>query len=265
MKVPTIVVCIKDVPDPEGPRSAYEIHCDLKKVVCIGIPPVINPYDENALELAVRLKESQGGKVIALNMSEKAVIPVLKKALSVGADELILVEDMAFRNLTSYSAAQVLAAAIRKIGDYDLIVTGRQAADWDAGQVGLLIAGMLGIPSINLVINAEMEDGMISVEKLKRNGRDRVMAPLPALVTVSSEVGSLRLATLRSIQEAKKKPVRTWRAGDLALDPTTLRTRVIRNLTPPGPQSRKCVFIKGESVDEGVENLVLRLRHDGVI
>ncbi len=107
-------MCIKDVPDPEGPRSSYEIHSDIKKVVPIGIPPVINPYDENALELAVQLKDLWGGKVIALNMSEKAVTPILKKALSVGADELILLEDSAFKDLTSYATAQVLSAAIQK-------------------------------------------------------------------------------------------------------------------------------------------------------
>jgi hypothetical protein len=88
----TIIVCIKTIPDPEGPSSAYELHCEEKKVVPIGIPPVINPYDENALEIAALLKDHWGGKVIAVNMSEKATIPVLKKALSVGADELILLD-----------------------------------------------------------------------------------------------------------------------------------------------------------------------------
>jgi electron transfer flavoprotein beta subunit len=265
MNPPTIIVCIKDVPDPEGPRSSYEIHSDIKKVVPVGIPPVINPYDQNALELAVQLKDRWGGKVIALNMSEKAVIPILKKALSVGVDELILLEDSCFANLTSYATAQVLSAAIRKIESFDLIVTGRQAADWDDGQVGLLIAGILKIPGINLVQKVEMEDGKISVQKLRRNGYEVVSALLPALVTVSSEVGDLRLATLKAIQDARKKPVTIWRAADLELDPALLRTKAIRALTPPPSQARNCVFMEGDSSEEKAENLALRLRGDRVI
>jgi electron transfer flavoprotein beta subunit len=265
VKAPTIIVCIKAVPDPEGPRSAYEIHSDIKKVVPVGIPPVINPFDENALELAIQLKERWGGKVIALNMSEKAVIPILKKALSVGADELILVEDPSFQNLTSHATAQVLSAAIKKTEPFDLIVTGRQAADWDSGQVGLLIAGILNIPGINLVQRAELQDDKVIVEKLKRSGHEVVTAPLPALITVSSEMGALRLATLKAIQDAKRKPVTVWRAADLALDPAFLRTKAIRALTLPPSHSRTCLFIEGKSAVEKAENLALRLRKDRVI
>ena len=265
MKPPTIIVCIKDIPDPEGPRSAYEIRSDEKRVVPIGIPPVINPYDENALELTMRLKDRWGGRVIALNMCEKAVLPVLKKALSVGADELILLEDQAFRNLTSYATAWVLSAAIRKIGDYDLVVTGRQAADWDAGQVGLLLAGILELPGINLVQSAEIEGGTIIAERLTRTGHETVMAPLPALITVSSEVGDLRLATIKAIQDAKKKSVTKWGAADLSLDFALLRSRVIRSLTPPPPPSRHCHFIEGKTSEKKAENLAARLRRDKVI
>jgi electron transfer flavoprotein beta subunit len=265
MNPPTIIVCIKDVPDPQGPRSSYEIHSDIKKVVPVGIPPVINPYDENALELAVQLKDRWGGKVIALNVSEKAVTPILKKALSVGADELIIVEDRALKDLTSYATAQVLSAAIRRIESFDLIVTGRQAADWDSGQVGILIAGMLKIPGINLVKKVEMEHGTITAEKLRRNGHEVVRAALPALVTVSSEAGALRLATLKAIQDARKKPVTVWRATDLDLDPALLSKKSIRAITPPPSQARNCLFMEGRSAREKVENLALRLRQDKVI
>ncbi len=234
-------------------------------MVPIGIPPVINPYDENAIESAVQLKDRWGGKVIALTMPEKAVTPILKKVLSVGADELIILEDPAFKDLTSYATAQVLSAAIRKIESFHLIVTGRQAADWDSGQVGLLIAGILKIPGINLVQKVEMEDGKITVEKLRRNGHEVVAASLPALVTVSSEVGDLRLATLKAIQDARKKPVTVWRAADLNIDPVLLRTKAIWTLTSPPSQARSCLFMDGKSAEEKAENLVIRLRQDRVI
>ena len=95
--------------------------------------PRSNPYDENALEVAARLKDQFGGRIVVINVSEKAIQPVLKKALSVGADELILAEDPAFEGLTSLSVARVLSSVVHKIGQYELILTGRQAADWDSG------------------------------------------------------------------------------------------------------------------------------------
>jgi electron transfer flavoprotein beta subunit len=265
MNEPTFVVCIKAVPDPEGPRSAYEIRSDVKKVVPVGIPPVINPYDENGLELALSLKDQIGGRVIVLNLSEKAVVPVLKKAFSAGADELILLEDPAFANLTSYSIALVLSSAIKRIGHFNLVVTGRQAADWDGGQVGMLISEILKIPGISLAKKARIEDGRLIVDRLKRSGYEMVAAPIPALVTVSSEAGDLRLATLKAIQDAKKKPVTTWKATDLDIQPAALKTRTVRELTPPPAQTRTCLFVEGGSAADKALNLALRLKEDRVI
>lgn len=265
MNPPTIIVCIKCIPDPEGPSSAFEIHSDEKKVVPVGIPPVINPYDENALEVAVALKDHWGGKVIAVNMSEKAITPVLKKALSVGADELILLEDPLFKDLTSVSTAHVLSAAIRKIENYDLILTGRQAADWDFGQTGLLIAEILQIPGINLAQKVVLQDSTITVERLKRQGYEVLVASTPALITVSSEAGDLRLPTLKAIQDSRKKPVTIWRAADLEIEPSLMRTRNITQLRPPSAAKRTCVFIGGDSAQEKGENLALKLHQDRVI
>ena len=265
MKTPMIIVCIKAVPDPEGTRSAFEIHAEEKKVVAVGIPPVINPYDENALEMAVALKDHWGGRVVAINMSEKALTSVLKKALSVGADELILLEDPLFKDLTSISTAQALSSAIKKIGTYDLILTGRQATDWDCGQTGLLLAEMLAIPGINLAQKAVLRDGTITVERLRRQGHEVLVTSTPALLAVTSEAGALRLPTLRAIQDAKKKPVTVWRAKDLGIEPSSLRTRNIVSLTPPADTRRSCAFIDGGSAYEKGENLALMLRKDRVL
>jgi electron transfer flavoprotein beta subunit len=265
MKAPTIIVCIKVVPDPEGTRSAFEIHSAEKKVVAVGIPPVINPYDENALEMAAALKDDWGGRIIAINMSEKAFTPVLKKALSVGADELILLEDLLFKDLTSSSVAQVLSAAIKKIGTYDLVLTGRQATDWDCGQTGLLLAEMLGMPGISLTQKVVLRDGAITLERLRRQGYEVLVTSMPALLTVSSEAGDLRLPTLKAIQDARKKPVTVWRAKDLDIEPSSLKMRNIVSLGPPADTKRKCVFIEGESAYEKGENLALVLRKDRVL
>jgi electron transfer flavoprotein beta subunit len=265
VKTLKIVVCVKDVPDPEGPKSAFDVRQEEKKVVPVGIPPVINPYDENALELSLHLKERWGGTIVALNVSKKAKTSVLKKALSVGADELVLVEDDSFEDLSSRSTAEILGAAINKIGPYDLVLTGRQAVDWESGQTGLFLAEVLGIPALNLVRAAAIDEDGIRVEKLKRFGYEVVQSPLPALLTVSSEAGELRLPTLKAIQEARKRPVTLWRAADLQVDSAKLWVRKIGSLSAPTARSRDCCFVEGETLGDRGRNLALRLRQDGVL
>jgi electron transfer flavoprotein beta subunit len=265
MKAPTIIVCLKTVPDPEGPVSAFEIHPELKRVIPKGIPPVISPYDETALEVALRLKARWGGRVVAINVSEKSMVSILRKALTVGADDLLLIEDPGFQDLTSQSTAQVLSAAIRKMGPFDLILTGRQAVDWDFGQVGLFLAELLKIPAVNLVQAVTFEQEKVVAEKLKRCGYEVVRTPFPALLTMSSEAGELRRPTLRAIQENRKKPVIIWKAGDLGIDPQGLKKLRIRELSAPPSRSRDCCLIEGESGPEKGQNLVLKLLQDRVL
>ena len=147
-----IVVCVKQVLDPEMPRSVFKIDPQEKRVVPPrGTPPVLSPFDENALEAALRIKDQHGAKVIAMSMGSTLAQPVLRKTLAAGADELILLEDPAFQDVDSFASAGILAAAIRKIGDVDLVFTGRQAADWDSGITGCAIAEELGVPCITVV------------------------------------------------------------------------------------------------------------------
>jgi electron transfer flavoprotein beta subunit len=260
-----IIVCAKTVPDPEGPASAFAVRAELKKVVAVGIPPVINPYDENALEAALRLKDRWGGRVVAINVSEKAMVSILRKVLTVRADDLILLEDPDFKDLTGVSTARVLCAAIQKIGSYDLILTGRQATDWESGQVGMLMAETLKIPAVNLAQSITLEAGKVVVEKLKRRGYEVVRATLPALVTVSSEVGPLRFPTLKAIQETKKKPITVWKAEDLGIVPGELKKVRIRELTPPPSRARVCHFVEGDSTQQKGRNLALKLREDRIL
>ena len=265
MKAPNIIVCLKTVPDPEGPSTAFQVDRENKKVVTPGISPVISPFDENALEVALQLKAAHKGRVVALNISERPVIPVLRKALMVGADDLIVIGNPGFKGLTALSTATVLSAAIQKIGSFDLILTGRQAADWDSGQVGLMLAERLKIPAVNLAQSVELEADHMLVEKIKRRGYEKVRSPLPALVTVSSEAGELRRPTLRAIQKTKKKPVTTWDLDDLGIDPSQLKKKRIRELQPPPARNRTCHFLEGASEEEKGRNLVVRLRQDQII
>ena len=127
MSALNIIVCLKQIPDPEGPITSYAVDTDAKKMKITGIPPVVNPFDENALEAALKLKDKHNGKVTLISMGEKLSKPVLIKALGTGADDLVLLEDNGFNELDSHSTAYVLAAAIRKIGDYHMVLVGRQA------------------------------------------------------------------------------------------------------------------------------------------
>ena len=138
-----IIVAIKQVLDPEAPPSIFKIDPEAKRVIpAAGIPPVLNPYDENALEAALRIKDIHQSRITAISMGAKLAKAVLRKCLAAGADELIMLEDQAFGSLDGNTTAYILATAITKIG-YDLVLTGRQAADTDAGQVGSGIAEFL--------------------------------------------------------------------------------------------------------------------------
>ena len=144
-----IVVCVKQVMDPETPVSAFKIDRDAKRVIpAPGIPPVVNGFDENAVEAALRLKDGGDAEITVVSAGDNFVMDVMKKPLSMGADRMVLVQDEAVEDLDGFATAYTLAEAIKKLGEYDLILCGRQASDWDNALVPLGIAEMLGLPCI---------------------------------------------------------------------------------------------------------------------
>jgi len=178
-----IVVCVKQVADPEAPPSSFRIDVDSNKVVLpTDIPPVLDPYSEYAVEAALKLKDTHGGKVTTVSLGTGFIKDVIKKPLAMGADELILLEDEAFTGSDSWSTAYALAAAIRKTGDYDLILCGRQSSDRDAGQTGSGIAALLGVPVITLVRKIDIAGGKVKVERLTADGYEVLDAQLPKFV-----------------------------------------------------------------------------------
>jgi electron transfer flavoprotein beta subunit len=260
-----IIVCIKQVPDPEGPVDAFKVDPEAKKVIPVGISPFINPFDENALEAALRIKDNHPSKITVVSLGENLAQPVLRKALAAGADDLILLIDSQFKDIDSYSTGYVLSSAIKRIGTYDLILTGRQSSDWGFGVTGLLIAEMLQIPIINLARKVEIKDDRVLVEKLSYDGYEVVEAPMPVLVIVSNEVGELRYSTsVRALQAASKKPVKVFNAENLELDHRELTVREIFKLFAFHSQ-RECKFIDGGSSQEKGENLAIILKKEGVI
>lgn len=265
MKEPTIIVCLKQVPDPEGPNSAFEIDTEAKLVTPRGIPPVLNTFDANALEAALQLKDELGGQVIALNVVDnKLAMPVLKKALAAGADELIVLKDDRFIGLDSFSTASVLAAAVRQIEGYGLILAGRQSADWGSGQVGPILAEMLRIASVGVAQRVRLDGDYALVERLKRSGYEILKVRAPVLVTMDSDL-ELRLPTLKDIKDAGKKNVTAWDASDLGIDVKGLKARKVYRLLSPASRKRQCFLVQGETPQEKAENLAFKLREDLVI
>jgi len=251
MKEVKIIVCAKQIPDPEAPFSNVSVNVEKKEVV-VDAPDVISPYDENALEAAIRIKEEVGGKITVLSMGRKVSDTVMRKTVAAGADALILLEDPAFERLESRSIAYVLSSAIKKIGDYDLILTGRQAGDWDSGQVGLILAETLGIPSISLARSIKVKDSSVVVEKIVPVGYEVVEAGLPALVTVSNEVGELRYVARTKMMALLRRPmtIPKWGTNQLGLSAGALKPVQLAELCPPPDMRRECVFLEGASPDE---------------
>jgi electron transfer flavoprotein beta subunit len=255
-----IIVCIKQVVDPEAPPSTFKIDPDAKRAIPpAGVPPVLNPYDENAMEAALRIKDLHQCRITAISMGAKLAKAVVRKSLAAGADELVLLEDAAFQEVDSYSTAFILAAAIEKIGKYHLILTGRQASDTNASVVGSGIAEILGIPSITVARKVEIIEGRLRVERVLPDGYEVVEAPLPVLVTVSHELGQLRNICPRELMAAQKKPIAAWTARDLEPQPSDVRRAKMLKLYIPQKQGR-CEIVRGKTEEDEAVNLALRLR-----
>lgn len=250
----TIVVCVKQVADPEAPISLFQISPEGNKIIPpAGTPPVLSTFDENALEAALRIKDLQAAKVIVLSMGLKLAKPVLKRTLAAGADELILLDDQQFEGLGSYGTALILARAIEKIGNCDIVLCGRQAADTDAGQVGLGIAEILQIPSITLARKVEADDEKVRVERLIADGYEIIEASLPVLITTSQEIGELRYPCLKAIMAAQKMGVTVWKINDLGIEIAQKRTKLLKLFVPE--RNTNCQMIGGESPEEIAEGL----------
>jgi electron transfer flavoprotein beta subunit len=261
-----MIVLAKQVPDPEGPPTSFEVDPQEKKVTARGIPPVINPFDENALEAAIRIKEDAGGKITLLTLGSGISKAVILKAMAAGADESCLVEGDEYDAplLDSSATATLLAAAIGKMGEYDLILCGRQAADTNAGQVGIGLAQLLGIPAITLAQKVDVTGGKVIVERVLPDGYEVVEAPMPTLVTVSGEIGDLRYPSLAAIKAAKQLPQTVFSASDLEVDASGPGRVETVALTAPS-RERSCNIIEAETPQEAGEKLVERLVGDKVI
>jgi electron transfer flavoprotein beta subunit len=258
-----IIVCVKQVPDPETPPKGFKVDSEQKRVIPpLGAAQVINPFCENAVEAALRVKDAYGGQITALTMGPSSAEDVLRHALAMGADEGVLLESPETDGFDSFATAGYLALAIRKIGDFDLVLCGREAADWNAAQVGPGIAEILGLPGVTLAKNLVSEDGVLRVERVIPDGSETVEVSLPALVTVSNELGNPRYPTIKGVMAANKKEITIMKAKDLGgdaggVDSGGSQLRLVDLFIPV--QERKCHVFAAATVEEAAAELTQKI------
>jgi len=260
-----IIVCVKQVLDPELPVSLFKVNPDTKKVIPPrGRSPVLSPFDENALEAALKIKDNQEATVTVVSMGSGIDEIVLRQTIASGADELILLDDDSFQGIDSYSTAKALAAAIKKNGTYDLVICGRQAADTNAGQVGIALADILEVPVITLCSKVDVNDGKLKVERAIEDGSETIESSLPAVVTVGYEIGDIREGDFEAEMRADDQEITIWDSQDIDIDPFELVSDDLRELAIP-EGGVECNYIEGGSPEEIGEKLALELKDKQII
>jgi electron transfer flavoprotein beta subunit len=236
-----IIVCIKQVPD----TAEVKINPETGTLMREGVPGIVNPFDEYAIEEALCLKAKFGGRVTVITMGPPQAVSSLRQAAAMGADECILLSDRAFAGSDTWATSYTLAAAIRKTGPFDIILCGKQAIDGDTGQVGPGVAENLDVPHITDIRKIEeIAAGRIVVERLLEEGYARLATSLPVVLTVVKEINEPRLPSLKGKLAAKKKEIPVLKAADLGVEAERFGlvgspTQVMKIFTPPKPSGGK--------------------------
>ena len=248
------IVLIKQVPEAPSiqgePGGAGAVASDSQNVT--------NPYDLFAIEEGLQSREKHGGEVTAVTLGPDSAMEVLREALAMGVNHAVHLKDPAFDDLDAGAAAAVLAAAVKKVGDVDVVFVGKQTIDTNTAATGPMIAHHLGVTLLTEVFQVtelDLDGGSITVERLLEGGLQIVKAKLPALIAVTKDINEPRYASLLGIRKAAKAPVADWSAADLGIEAKS-RTSVTERQVPPARPGGE-VF-QGDT-DELVEKLVEKL------
>lgn len=234
-----ILVCIKQVPD----TAEIKIDPVTNTLIRAGVPSIVNPFDKNALEAAVQLKEAHGGSVTVISMGPPQAKVALKECLSVGADKAVLISDRLFGGSDTFATSYILASAIKKLGKFDLILCGKQAIDGDTGQIGPEIAEHLGITQVTFAAKIEVKDDTVIVNREHDEGYEVIEAKFPVVCTVVKSINEPRYASIKSKMKSNRTVIDELTVADLPeLDKTKIGlkgspTRVKKSFTPPRKES----------------------------
>lgn len=254
-----IIVCVKQVPD------TTEIRIDPVKNTLIrtGVPSIMNPFDKNAVETALSLKDTYGGKVTVISMGPMQAKVVLREALSMGADEAFLVTDRAFGGSDTYATSYILSEAIKKLGSFDIILGGKQAIDGDTGQTAPSIAEHLGATRLTYVLDLKVENDKVTARRQLEEGIEIVETKFPILCTVTKESNKPRYATIKRKLASLKAEIGEIKLEDLVGADTTKMglkgspTKVKSTFTPKRTASG--LRIDGNSPNEVASSLIDKL------
>jgi len=263
----SVVVCVKPVPDPEH-WEKITLDPVTKALRREGIPSAINPLDKHALEEALRIKEKHGANVTVVSMAPPTVMDNLREAIALGADEAILLSDRSFAGADTLATSYVLAAGIRKLGKFDMVICGNQSLDGSTGQVGPEVAEFLGVPHVTNVRKMDfIGRGLIRVESAIEHGYISMEVQIPAVLTVVREINTPRHIPLARISEAMRREIKTWTMKDLDVD----RKMVGLSGSPTQvadifmPETKRRGEILGGEPEIVVKLLVEKLRQLGVM
>ena len=257
-----ILVCIKQVPDTKDVKLDPVTNTMARE----GVAAIMNPFDRHALEEAVRIKEQYGGTVTALSMGPPQAEQVLREAISSGADEGVLVSDRAFAGADTWATSYTLCMAARSLGEFDLIICGKQAIDGDTAQVGPGLAYRMKIPYVTCVQKiSSIESGTLTVERMMDDGYDIVRLPTPCLLTVVKNINEPRVPSLKGKMKAKKAEIRLLSARDIDAEERCIGlagspTQVVKVFAPQPRGDR--TIIEGspeEQVDQLLEHIKMYL------
>jgi len=254
-----IIACIKQVPDSEA-----KVKAEGGQVTWGDAPLVINPFDEYAVEGALQQKEALGGTVTALCIGPESAKEALKHALAMGADEAILVSDPALTNLDSAGAARILAAAIKKIGDADMVIFGRQTLDDGSGVTGAQTARVLGWPLLSLAGSIKVQDGSVTVERVTEEGRQTVSGKMPAVLSVVQSIGEPRYPSFMGIRKASKATIPILSSADIGESPPAPVVTRTELMNPPSKEV-VCEIITGDTPEAIAETLANKILAEKVL
>lgn len=254
-----IVVCIKQVPD----TAEVKINPETNTLIRDGVENIMNPFDRQALETALILKDTSGAKVTVVSMGPPQATDILKEAIAMGADDAVLISDRALAGSDTLATSVALAAAVRKVGECDLVLCGKQAIDGDTAQVGPEMAEHLGIPQVTGALKVALgADGRLLVERENESSCQTLAVTLPAVVTVTKSEKNLVLPVSKE-NESKKAEIPVMGAAELEIDPKVIGlsgspTKVLKIFTPSVPQIESEI-INEEDTDKAVDMLVEKL------
>ncbi len=255
------VVCVKQVPDTE---TLIKLNADGTGIVTDGVKWIMNPFDEYAVEEAVRKKEKTGGTVTLVSLGPDRALDAIRSGLAMGADTAVHINDADFAaKADPYATAQALAAAIKEL-EYDAIFCGKQAVDDDAGQVAAYLGELLDLPVITLVIKLELsDDGKTAIATREIEGGHAVIeVPLPAIFTAQKGLNEPRYASLPQIMKAKKKPVTVKTVADLGVSAEPMT--VIKGMSLP-PERQAGKMIEGADAAAKAAALAKALREEAEV